>query len=452
MAHAQGVSRKGKGSSIVVAAHAGRHFARPAHMASTPRHTVGRRARSLACAGMLACVLAGGATAQASALATPGGADGLEGFSRADYEPHVTPVIREETYVRVTLSAVGDNLMNMPVVAAADANAGETGDGWYDFTPMYAGVADIVAGSDLNFIDIETILGGDELGLSGYPTFNSPSCIAQQVADFGWNLATTATNHAWDMGLAGIENSSATWAEHPEVLVTGTFTSPEDRTRIRMTQVRGMRVALLAYTDYLNGYVLPEGQEWTVATADADAMATDVARARAEGADVVIVAMSWGDENSFEPNDAQRFYAQHLANLGVDVIVGFGPHVIQPVEWVDALDETGAPTGHSTLVAYSLGNFLSNQPLAAENVEGCLTLSLERLGQHGPVSVTDVAWTPLVNHISAGWHQVFRLADYPDELARAHESLGQETDPLAYAWGLTYDVAGAGGAACIVES
>ena len=408
-------------------------------------------ASRLVCAAGLACTLAatGGV---ALAAGTHAASSSASGFSRATYAPRATPVIREETYVRVTLSAVGDNLMNMPVVTAADANAGEVGDGWYDFTPMYAGVADIVAASDLNFIDIETILGGDDLGLSGYPIFNSPSCIAEQVAGFGWNLASTATNHAWDMGLAGIENSSATWAAQPSVLETGTFTSPEDRERIRMTEVRGMRVAFLAYTDYLNGFELPEGQEWAVATADADAMASDVSRARAQGADVVVVAMSWGTENATEPNDAQRFFAQHLANLGVDVVVGFGPHVIQPVEWVDALDEEGTPTGHATLVAYSLGNFLSNQPLAVENVEGCLTLTLERLGAHGPVSVTDVAWTPLVNHIGGGWHQVFRLADYPEELARTHESLGLEADPLAYAWDLTYSVAGASGAAQIKTS
>ena len=408
-------------------------------------------ARRLVCAAGLACALAatGGVALAAGTQSTPSAAGG---FSRATYTPRATPTICEETYTRVTLSAVGDNLMNMPVVTAADANAGEVGDGWYDFTPMYAGVADIVGASDLNFIDIETILGGDEAGLSGYPIFTSPSCIAEQVADFGWNLASTATNHSWDMGLAGIENSSATWAAQPGVLETGTFASPEDRERIRMTEVRGMRVAFLAYTDYLNGFELPEGQEWAVATADTDAMASDVSRARAQGADVVIVAMSWGTENATEPNETQRFFAQHLANLGVDVVVGFGPHVIQPVEWVDALDEAGTPTGHSTLVAYSLGNFLSNQPLAVENVEGCLTLTLERLGAHGPVSVTDVAWTPLVNHISAGWHQVFRLADYPEELARTHESLGLEADPVGYAWDLTYAVAGASGAAEILTS
>ena len=386
-----------------------------------------------------------GASSSAGSAA-PAGAIDPAPAGTADTVRGLAPVVRERTYSRVTLSAVGDNLMNMPVVYAADANAGEMGDGWYDFTPMYAGVADILASHDLNFIDIETILGGDHLGLSGYPSFNSPSVIAEQVAASGWNLVTTAMNHSWDMGLEGIQNSSATWAAQPGVLATGTFTSPEDRSTIRTVERGGIRFAFLAYTDYLNGLVLPDDQWWAVATADADAMAADVERARTqEGADVVIVAMSWGDENATAPNDTQYFYAQTLADLGVDLVIGFGPHVIQPIEWVAGLDVSGAPTGHQTLVVYSLGNFLSNQPLAIENVEGCFTCTFERLGDEGPVSIVDPTWTPLVNHIDGSWHQVFKLSDYTPELAAAHDSIGYEADPLGYAYQLTQDIIGPSG-------
>lgn len=349
------------------------------------------------------------------------------------------PALGEPVYATVTFSAVGDNLMNYPVVESADANVGEVGDGLYDFTPMYAGVQDIVAARDLNFIDIETILGGDYLGISGYPVFNSPSAIAGQVAAFGWNMATTATNHSLDMGLEGIANSSATWAQYPQVAVTGTFTSWEDRVRVRVLERGGIRFALLAYTDYLNGIPVPEGAGYAVALADPAAMAEDVARAR-EQADVVIVAMSWGSENDFTPNETQRFYAQTLTDLGVDLVVGFGPHVIQPIEWYEGLDASGSPTGTRTLVVFSLGNFLSNQPEPYEEVEGCFTCSFERLGETGPVTLTGLGWTPLVNHIDGGWHQVFKLKDYTAELAWSHDILSSQADPLGYCYQLTQDV------------
>lgn len=409
-----------------------------------PRDTSPERRRLLAVAGAGLACLAGVGVLSAALLCR----DPLAHLSQATVAvpraQEATPTLSEQTYVRVTFSAVGDNLMNMPVVDAADANAGAMYDGWYDFTPMYSGVGDIVASHDLNFIDIETILGGDYLGLSGYPSFNSPSCIAEQVAAYGWNLATTATNHTLDMGVEGIANSCATWAQYPQVTVAGTYTSWEDRARVRVTECRGIRFALLAYTDYLNGIPVPEGYEYAVATADVDAMAADVARAH-EVADVVIVAMSWGSENSFEPNDAQRYYAQALANLGVDLVVGFGPHVIQPIEWYQGYDEAGNPTGSQTLVVFSLGNFLSNQPYSYAEVEGCFTCTFERLGDHGPVTLTDLAWTPLVNHIDGGYHEVFKLKDYTYDLAWAHDVMSAEADPIAYAYNLTYDVIGPSG-------
>lgn len=364
--------------------------------------------------------------------------------SYATVPPRVVATVSEVTYTTVSFSAVGDNLMNLPVVEAADANAGDMGDGLYDFTPMYQGVADIVATHDLNFIDIETILGGDYLGLSGYPSFNSPAAIADEVTDFGWNMATTATNHALDRGIEGINNSSATWAAHPEMLITGTFTSWEDRNTIRVVEKNGIRFALLSYTDYLNGIPVPNGYEYAVATADTDAMVSDVTRAH-EVADVVIVAMSWGSENDFVPNESQRYYAQLLANLGVDLVVGFGPHVIQPIEWYYGHDSEGNPTGSQTLVVFSLGNFLSNQPYAYANVEGCFTCVFERLGQHGPITLTNLCWTPLINHIDGTYHEVFKLRDYTPELAWAHDNLSAEGDPLAYAWELTNDVIGPSG-------
>lgn len=431
----------------------GSHFAKPDPSSRTARPSAERslevrdrrkratRREFLAASGAVAALALLAGAGAAHLLANPP-EPRLATFARNRAQD--MPALCEPAYRRVSFSAVGDHLMNMPVVDAADYNAGTAGDGWYDFTPMYQGVADIVGSHDLNFIDIETILGGDYLGLSGYPVFNSPSCIAQQVVDFGWNMCTTATNHSLDMGLTGILNSCATWAGFPQMLMAGTYASQEDRDRVRTCERAGITFAFLSYSDYFNGYSVPADAPWCVAEASDEAMTRDVTRAH-EVADVVVVAMSWGSENDFSPNDTQRHYAQLLANLGVDLVVGFGPHVIQPIEWVQGLDESGAPTGANTLVVFSLGNFLSNQPYSYANVEGCFTCSFERLGDSGPVSLIDPMWTPLVNHISSGWHQVFKLKDYTAELAAAHESIGLEADPLGYCYNLTDQIIGPSG-------
>lgn len=393
---------------------------------------------------------AGAGVSGANVASTSDGASSLAGSFAASQPSGVSaaagsvPILREPTYSVVSLSAVGDNLMHMPVVNEADANAGTMGDGWYDFTPMYAGVADILATHDLNFIDQETILGGDYLGFSGYPTFNSPSAIAGQVAASGWNLVTTATNHAWDVGLEGVLNSCATWGEQTSVVETGTFSDWDDRSRIRTIERNGITFAFLAYTDYLNGFMLPDDLSYAVAWAYPDAMASDVARAH-ELADVVIVAMSWGDENDTTPNESQLANAQLLANLGVDLVIGFGPHVMQPIEWIQGYGDDGAPLPKQMLCVFSLGNFLSNQPMAIENVEGCFQCTFERLGDTGPVTMGNFVWTPLVNHVGGGWHGVYKLKDYPYEYAAIHESLATTGDPIGYARSLTEEIVGPSG-------
>ena len=119
--------------------------------------------------------------------------------------------------------------------------------------------------------------------------------------------------------------------------------------------------------------------------------------------------------------------------------------MIQPIEWYWGYDAAGNPTGSQTLVVFSMGNFLSNQPYSYANVEGCFTCTFERLGTSGPVSIINPMWTPLINHISYGWHQVFKLKDYTYDLAASHESIGLESDPLGYCYDLTEQIIGPSG-------
>ena len=144
----------------------------------------------------------------------------LCGCQSAPTEPdEVTdPVVKEETPpenqdVVVHFSGVGDNLIHDSIYRDADRLAGEMNDGLYDFLPMYEDVKDEIEKSDLAFINQETILGGDELGLSGYPTFNSPQCLAEQLPAFGFNMINHATNHALDKWETGVNNAISFWRQ-----------------------------------------------------------------------------------------------------------------------------------------------------------------------------------------------------------------------------------------------
>ena len=171
-----------------------------------------------------------------------------------------------------------------------------------------------------------------------------------------------ATNHTLDRGEKAIVNSRNYWDSRKDVLAVGSYTSIEDRERIRVMKKNDITYTMLNYTYGTNGIKVPGGKEylvnvWPVALDNPDIdsgyqnykeqVREDIEAVR-DKVDVLLVAMHWGMEYEYQPNAYQRDMALYLSSLGVDIIIGTHPHVIQPVTWID-----------DTLVIYSLGNFIS---------------------------------------------------------------------------------------------
>ncbi|WP_294562979.1 CapA family protein [uncultured Traorella sp.] len=313
----------------------------------------------------------------------------------------------------VSFSGVGDNLIHETVYLDA-----LTSDGSYDFTKMYEDVADDMRKSDIAFINQETILGGSELGLSGYPSFNSPSEIASDLKESGFNLVNLATNHTLDRGLSGIVNELNTFSSVKGMVVDGAYTSQEAYDTIPTFEVKGITFSFLAYTYGTNG-IRPE-YSYEVSYFDDAQITSDVQRAK-EISDVVIVSAHWGDENSFVPNSFQRHYAQLFADLGVDVVIGTHPHVIQPVEWVSG------EMGNRTLVVYSLGNFIGGM-LTTNNAIGGM-IQFDFVKEEDDIYIDHVRWVPLMIHFEGNAANInaerynyksYKVSDYTDELASKH--------------------------------
>ncbi len=245
---------------------------------------------------------------------------------------------------RFSFAAVGDALIHQGVY-----NAARVEDDAFDFRPMLRLIADRIARHDLAFYNQETILGGVELGLSTYPRFNSPQEVGDAFIDTGFNLVSLANNHTLDRGENAVLCSLEYWSGKESVLTAGSYFSQTDRNEIQTVEVNGITCAFLAYTTLTNGLRPPNGKAYYVNVYDPETARADVEKARAN-ADVVIVSMHWGDEYVFAPTKEQTEIAEHLAELGVHIIVGHHPHVVQPVTMVG-----------DTLVIYSLGNFLSAQ-------------------------------------------------------------------------------------------
>ncbi len=243
---------------------------------------------------------------------------------------------------------VGDALIHSAVYEDARQS-----DGTYDFTPMLSAIKPISSKYDLAYYNQETILGGKDLGYSNYPRFNSPQEVGDAFVDAGFNLVSLATNHTMDKGEQGVLNSVAYWKTKSGVVSSGQWSSDEERNQSIATihEVNNIKYAFISYTIWTNGLSTPTGKEYLNNLYSEEKAKADIEAVR-DKVDFVIVAMHWGTEYSFKVDAKQEEIANYLSSLGVDLIIGAHPHVIQTVEYIN---------NNKTFVVYSLGNFISDQ-------------------------------------------------------------------------------------------
>lgn len=320
----------------------------------------------------------------------------------------------------VSLVAVGDNLIHNTLISA-----GEQEDGSLDYSSFYENIKNDISSADIAVINQETILGGSEFEYTGYPVFNSPWEIGTAAIDAGFDIFTCATNHSLDKGYAGIEQECAFFDQHPEVVHVGTNDSEEDYNSIIYYEKNSIRFAILNYTYGTNGIPIPESSPWCVNMMDKEKITADVNAAK-QNADVIIVFPHWGTENSTSVSDYQREYVQLFSDLGVDIVIGTHPHVLQPVEWVE--NET---TGKKMLVYYSLGNFISHQTSLNQLCGGMAEIKIEK--ENGEISITSAKLVPVVCWYKSSGDKyefsVYKLSDYTDSIADSHAQRSNGATP-----------------------
>src|SRR4051794_24209270 len=281
--------------------------------------------------------------------------------------------------VDLTIGVSGDLLPHLSVVARARALAGGRG---YDFRPLLRPIRGWVRSNDLTFCHIETPLAPGPP--AGYPVFRSPPALARAVRATGFDACSTASNHSVDRGQAGI-NATRRALARSGVPHTGSFSSARQRRNPLMLRVRGVKVALLAYTQMTNG--IPPPHPWSVNIASAGRILSDARRARRAGARVVIVTVHWGTEFQHTPDAFQRALARRLSRSHlITAVVGQHAHVVQPIRRVGRL-----------FVVYGEGNLLSAQdaaccPLASQ--DGMLVRLHVRVGARND-RVARVTYTPI---------------------------------------------------------
>lgn len=270
-----------------------------------------------------------------------------------------------------TVAATGDILMHMPCV-----RPGAVGDGTYDFGPYFTHLAPYVQDADYALANLETTLAGLNGGYeySGYPNFNCPDGIVTSAQSAGFDMLLTANNHTYDTQTLGFFRTQQVLREQGMDYL-GTKASVEDSDFL-IKEIDGIQIGMICYTYETNAdpnYVALNGganmkqeEKDLINTFMKDDVATftkdlgqDIQDMKAEGAEAIVLYIHWGEEYQLTQNSQQEAMAQAACNLGVDVIVGGHPHVIQPM---DLLTSQTNPE-HKTVCLYSTGNLISNQRL-----------------------------------------------------------------------------------------
>ncbi len=259
---------------------------------------------------------------------------------------------------RITLLFVGDLMQHDAQIKSA-----RTADG-YDYSDCFAEVKKQISEADIAIGNLEVTLGGPPY--RGYPAFSAPDEYLHAIQEAGFDLLLTANNHCLDRGRKGLERTISI-LDSLQIPCVGTYINSKEKEKRYplLIEKKGFRIALLNYTYGTNG--LKPATPNIVNYIDREQISRDISQAKSKRPDAIIACMHWGNEYQRLPNREQRDLANWLLAQGVTHIIGAHPHVIQPIE---VLHE-GC---QQHLVAYSLGNFISN--MSAPHTDGGLMLSL----------------------------------------------------------------------------
>lgn len=284
----------------------------------------------------------GGMLAGAAALAT-------SGCIADTYADTASPTKQQQRTKpatdRLTLVATGDVLLHERLWTTAKRDGRN---GQWDFAPMMSSVKPLVQKADLAIAHLETPLAPLGGPYHGYPLFQGPPQIAKALKQTGYDVCTTASNHSFDSGAAGVDRTLTT-LERAGLRHAGTARTRAEAETPTILDVNGVKIASLSFTFGFNGVPYPNGQTWRAGELDPQLIIRKAKEARERGAEIVVVSCHWGTEYSSKLNDEQRELApQLLADSNIDLVIGHHAHVVQPMEQIDG-----------KWVAYGLGNLIA---------------------------------------------------------------------------------------------
>ena len=293
----------------------------------------------------------------------------------------------EPTDTTFTMAAIGDIMCHN--TQYNDAYNKDTGA--YDFSYVFDDISLYTKTADICVGNLETTFAGEDVGYSGYPTFNTPDSLAYELKDIGIDVLSTAGNHALDKGFDGLSRTIDVLND-ADIAHTGTYKTEEEQNTILTKYVKGIKIAFVNFTYGTNGIKITSGKEFCVNLIDNDLITKQLDLAKSQNPDIIVACMHWGNEYKTTPNDTQKELSTFLFQNGVDIILGTHPHVLEPMEKQTVTLEDG--TTKDGFVIYSLGNFISGQ--TAENTKTSIILNLT-ITKHtdGKITIDKAEYKPI---------------------------------------------------------
>lgn len=294
-------------------------------------------------------------------------------------------IINPDSTVTITISVVGDLMCHGPQFEYA-----RVGKDSFDFNPVYRIVKKYLEASNFTFGNLETVTAGKKNGgYTGYPFFNTPTGYLDALKNVGFDFLVTANNHSLDRSEKGILKTIEELNDR-SIGYTGTYTSQNDRDSIRVININGIKIAILAYSYGTNGNPIPKGKDYLINLIDYKLIEKDINSAKRIKPDLILVHYHFGEEYKREPVQFQKEVVNKTIELGADIIIGGHPHVLQPVDFY----KTNHGNLDSGFVAYSMGNFISNQQDRYKDAGMILSIKLKKYFYTNLIEIEEVNYLP----------------------------------------------------------
>lgn len=318
------------------------------------------------------------------------------------------------------LMCAGNNMIYRSIYSFAASLGSQSGKD-YDFAPIYEKVKSIVSQADFAMINQSTVLS-DNIDVSSYPSFCSPTAVGDAIYDLGFNVINHANKNVFDKDVQGATDTLDYWATKSGALVTGLYRNETDKNTVKIKEVNGIKIAFLGFTDTVQSSLSSESEINVINLGDRDRtqaevynIMKDMIQTAEDQADAVVVSMYFGNVSG-EVSQSQKQTVDYLVSFGADLIIGCGVSNIQPVERITRDD------GTSAVVYYSLGNFVSAEEKKENMLGGIADVVFEKNGETGETIVKSATTIPIVTYYESGFtnFSVLLAENLTDEAVVSH--------------------------------